>query len=207
MEVSVSFLGSKNINETIEKLNKTDCEYIHVDVMDGIYTENKTMDFDELKPILSKCNKKLDIHLMCKNPTSYIYQYSQLHPEYISIQYDCINRDACIDIIRAFGCKVGIVFNPDQLVDASLLRKVDLILIMTVVPGKPGQKLIDTCIGKINGLKKFLDMNMLYCTIECDGGVNLENVAKLKNCDIIVSGSCVTNSLDYQDTINKLRGI
>lgn len=207
MEVSVSFLGSKNINETIEKLNKTDCEYIHVDVMDGIYTENKTMSFEEIRPILEKCNKKLDIHLMCKNPTNYIYQYSQLHPEFISIQYDCDNLDTNLDIIKVMGCKSGLVFNPDQMVDARYITKVDLILIMTVVPGKPGQKIINTCIGKINGLRKYLNLNMAYTLIECDGGVNLENVANLQNCDIIVSGSCVTNSLDYQDTINKLRGI
>jgi ribulose-phosphate 3-epimerase len=112
-----------------------------------------------------------------------------------------------IDRIKLYGIKVGLVLNPDQ--DISLieeyLSEIDNILVMTVVPGLPGQELIPETVDKLNMIKKVIDKAKLNITLEVDGGINLDNVKKLKNADIIVSGSCITKSEDYQETINKLR--
>lgn len=206
-KIAVSYLGVKSIPKAILMIDKTDADYIHVDVMDGKYTDYKTVGFNEMT--LGKyTQKRLDVHLMVKKPLKYIDDFALLNVDCINVHVDIKNDlSDVIDRIKLYGIKVGLTLNPDQ--DISLIEEylpdIDNILVMTVVPGLPGQELIPETVDKLNTLKKIIDKAKLNITLEVDGGINLDNVKKVKNADIIVSGSCITKSEDYQETINKLR--
>ena len=206
-KIAVSYLGVKNISKAILMIDKTDADYIHVDVMDGKYTDYKTVGFNEMT--LGKyTQKRLDVHLMVKKPLKYIDDFADLNVDCINVHVDIKNDlNDVIDRIKLYGIKVGLVLNPDQ--DISLieeyLEEIDNILVMTVVPGLPGQEIIPETIDKLNMIRKIVDKAKLDITLEVDGGINLDNVKKVKNADIIVSGSCITKSDNFQDTITKLR--
>ncbi len=206
-KIAVSYLGVKSIPKTLIMIDKTDADYVHVDVMDGKYTPYKTVGFNE-KTLGKYTQKRLDVHLMVKKPLKYIEDFVDLNVDCINIHVDIKNDvSEVINRIKLYGIKVGLTLNPDQ--DIKLIEEylpdIDNILVMTVVPGLPGQELIPETVDKLNMIKKVIDKAKLNITLEVDGGINLDNVKKVKNADIVVSGSCITKSEDYQDTINKLR--
>ena len=208
--ISVSFLTSKDIPKTLKKLNDTDAEFIHLDVMDGKYVNNKTLPFSEVKHIYEFTDKRLDVHLMVESPSKYIKNYASLNTEYISIHLDT-KEDllANLKLIKSYGIRAGIAINPDEEVSLliSYLPYIDLILVMGVNPGMGGQKFIRKTIDKLKELqvlrKEYPNFNF---KISVDGGVNDVVASKVINyTDIIVSGSYVLNSNDYQKQINSLR--
>lgn len=208
MKISASFLGCKKIGKTLSDLNLTDVDYIHVDVMDGKYVKGKTMPFSELSTIGNYTRKRLDVHFMVSKPLKLIDLYATLNVFCLTFHLDILDDlDLIINRCRDYGIKVGIAVNPSQ--DISLvynyLDKIDLVLVMGVNPGLPGQKFIEETPTKINTLRKEIEKRKLNTLISVDGGVNLENVKYLQNCDILVSGSTITNSNDYQEIITKLR--
>lgn len=208
MKISASFLGCKKIGKTLSDLNLTDVDYIHVDVMDGKYVKGKTMPFSELSTIGNYTRKRLDVHFMVSKPLKLIDLYATLNVFCLTFHLDILDDlDLIINRCRDYGIKVGIAVNPDQ--DISLvynyLDKIDLVLVMGVNPGLPGQKFIEDTPTKINTLRKEIEKRKLNILISVDGGVNLENIKDLQNCDILVSGSTITNSNDYQEIITKLR--
>lgn len=206
-KIGVSYLGVKSVPKTLMELDKTDADYIHVDVMDGKYTKFKTVGFNEMT-IGKYTQKRLDVHLMVRKPLKYIDDFALLNVSRINIHVDIKNKlEEVIDRIKIYGIKVGLVLNPDQDIELieDYLYKIDNILVMTVVPGLPGQELIPETVKKLNTIKKIIDKAKLPITLEVDGGVNLDNIKTLKNADIIVSGSCITKSENFQDTIDKLR--
>ena len=208
MKISVSYLGCKKIGQTLSKLNLCDVDYIHVDVMDGKYVKGKTMSFNELSTIGNYTRKRLDVHFMVERPLKLIDLYATLNvfclTFHLNIQDDL---ESIIKRCNDYGIKIGLAINPDQ--DVSLvypyLDKIDLVLLMGVNPGLPGQEFIKSTLTKINTLKKEIEKRKLNTLISVDGGVNLDNAKYLKDCDILVSGSAITKSNDYQDTITKLR--
>ena len=198
-KIGVSYLGVKSIPKAIALIDKTDADYINFDVMDGKYTKYKTVFYSQ---------KRLDVHLMVKKPLKYIDDFALLNVSRINIHVDIKNKlEDVIDRIKIYGIKVGLTLNPDQDIDLieDYLDKIDNILVMTVVPGLPGQSLIPETVDKLNKIKKLIEKRKLPITTEVDGGINLETIKQVKNADIIVSGSCITKSEDYQETINKLR--
>ena len=206
MKISVSYLGCKNIKDTLKLLDKTDCDFIHCDVMDNKYVKNKSISFKDLYNATKYTTKRMDVHLMVEKPIKYIDSYASLNAEYITIHLDIKNDiDKTIDLIKMYGIKVGLALNPNQ--DIGLLKpyldKIDLILIMTVVPGKSGQELIDESSNKIKDVKKLIKGKNIL--IESDGGINDITKSKVKDSDIIVSGSYILKSEDYQTSINLLR--
>lgn len=208
MKISASFLGCKKIGKTLSDLNLTDVDYIHVDVMDGKYVKGKTMPFSELSTIGNYTRKRLDVHFMVSKPLKLIDLYATLNVFCLTFHLDILDDlDLIINRCRDYGIKVGIAVNPSQ--DISLvynyLDKIDLVLVMGVNPGLPGQKFIEDTPTKINTLRKEIEKRKLNTLISVDGGVNLENIEYLQNCDILVSGSTITNSNDYQEIITKLR--
>lgn len=207
MKVSVSYLSSKNIIEDLRKLTVTDTDYIHVDVMDGKFVKNRTLSFSELKEIHRYTNKRLDVHLMVKKPWKYIDDYATLNTEYITIHVETKNVSKTLDLIESYGIKKGLSIKPETPLDEldPYLDKVDLILVMSVEPGKGGQEFIDNTIDRIKELKKKLKEHKSNALISVDGGINEEVAKKLKNVDVLASGSYVINSADYQEAINKLR--
>lgn len=209
MKVAVSFLKSKYaLNETIERINNTDAEYIHVDIMDGEFVENKTYDYKELEDILKSSNKLLDVHLMVSDPIKYILDYKNLKPEFITVHSE-INHDIkdLIDLIHSYGIKAGISIKPRTSIESieNILEYVDNVLIMSVEPGMGGQKFIDSITYKIDILKKLKEEKKYNYVISIDGGINNETVKTVKDVDFVISGSYICVTDNYQDRIDELR--
>ena len=203
IKVSTSILTCNNRIQATEKLNKTNTDYIHIDYMDGIFVDNKEFTIEEIKTLSKISTKKLDIHIMAENPEPIIQELKGLNIEYITIHYE-INKplDKIINLIHNQGYKCGISIKPktDPKNIIEYLEKIDLVLIMSVEPGKGGQKFIPDVLNKIKELKQ----NNLI--IEIDGGINNTNIEELKNIvDIVVVGSYITNSSDYNKQINNLK--
>ena len=206
--ISVSYLSViDDLENVIDKLNNTNCDYIHVDVMDGEFVANKTVDIDLIKDILLRSNKKLDIHLMVKDIKDYVDKYSLLNPSIITIHYEAShNIDNDIEYIKSKGIKVGVSIKPNTSVSSLFpyLQDIDLVLVMSVEPGLGGQKFIDSSVSKINTLYNLRKDNKLNYLISVDGGIN-DLTASMCKCDILVVGNYITSSDDYQKSIDKLR--
>lgn len=203
IKVSTSILTCNNRIQATEELNKTNTDYIHIDYMDGIFVDNKEFTIEEIKTLSKISTKKLDIHIMAENPEPIIQELKDLNIEYITIHYE-INKplDKIINLIHNQGYKCGISIKPktDPKNIIEYLKKIDLVLIMSVEPGKGGQKFIPDVLNKIKDLKQ---NNII---IEIDGGINDTNIEELKNIvDIVVVGSYITNSNNYNKQINNLK--
>lgn len=208
--ISASFLTSKDIPKTLTELNDTDVDFIHVDVMDGKYVENKSLPFKEMRHIYKFTDKRLDVHLMVESPSKYISDYASLNTEYITIHLDTLEDTLSnLKLIKSYGIKTGIALNPTDKVESLIpyLPYIDLILVMGVIPGKGGQKFIDKTIDKLKELKVLKkEYPTFKFKVSVDGGVNKEIASKIINyTDILVSGSYVLDSDDYQKQINSLR--
>ena len=208
MKVSVSFLSSKNIPMDLVKLNNTDVDYIHVDIMDGKFVPNKTMPFSEMKHISEYTSKRLDVHLMVANPSKYIPLYAELNTEYITFHVE-VDEDieANLQLIKSYSIKCGLSIKPDTKVSSLVpyLPYLDYILVMSVEPGMGGQKFIEKSEAKINEVRALLDSYGVEAVISVDGGVTDKTIDSCKNCDIVVSGSYVINSDNFQEKISSLR--
>lgn len=208
MKISVSFLGSKNIPDTLTKLNNTTVDYIHVDVMDKTLVKRKTLPFSEMKNIYHFTSKRLDVHLMVSDPKKLIHQYATLNTEFITIHLEINeNINKLIEVIKSYGIKAGISIMTETDIEKiyPYLDKIDLVLIMGVKIGESGQEFDKRIIDKVKKLKEEIKRQKLKTLISVDGGIN-EIVAKdLSDVDILVSCSYVIQSDDYQDMINNLR--
>lgn len=195
MLISASFLSDKiKPKDAIELFDKTNVDYIHVDIMDGKFTENKSYTISEVIKYSNYTSKPLDIHLMVKNPDKYIDDLSTLHVNNITFHYEAVkNHLDIINHIKNNGIKVGTAINPDTSPKEifGLLKYTDVVLIMSVVPGKSGQKFMESVLYKIDVLKKEIEEKNYKTLISVDGGVNEENISilKEKNVDILVSSS------------------
>ena len=208
MLVSTSFLSSDNIPRDLKKLNETDTDYIHVDVMDGKFVPNKTMPFSEMKNIYKYTSKRLDVHLMVNDPTKYINDYATLNTEYITIHEEIdVDIIEMLKLIKSYGIKCGLAIKPDTLVSdlVPYLPLLDLVLVMSVEPGAGGQKFIMESEEKIKEVKTLIDTYNLSTKISVDGGINSETKNYCSLCDILVSGSYIVNSLDFSKQIDSLR--
>jgi len=192
---------------------KTD--YFHIDVMDGKFVEKDTsvLMYGYASSIKQISNIPLDVHLMVENVKEYIDEYIALNPHYITIHYEaCKDKKEVKELLKYIlknNIKCGLSVKPKTKIDEiyEFLPYINLVLIMTVEPGKGGQKLIPETLDKISKLKEYLYQNNLETYIEADGGIKLENVDKLKEAgtDIVVVGSGIINSDDYKKTITELK--
>ena len=208
--ISASFLTSKDIPKTLTELNDTDVDYIHVDVMDGRYVENKSLPFKEMRHIYKFTDKRLDVHLMVSCPSKYICDYASLNTEYITIHLDTLEDTLSnLTLIKSYGIKTGIAINPNDEIEALIpyLPYIDLILVMGVIPGRGGQEFINSTIDKLKELKVLKkEYKKFNFKVSIDGGINNFVAKKVSTLvDIIVSGSYITNSTDFQKQIDSLR--
>ena len=205
MKLSVSILSTDNKIEYVKKLNNTKTNYIHIDVMDGLFVPDTKFSIEEIKEINKVSNKKLDIHLMVDNPITYIEKLNNMNINNITIHIE-ITKDInyLIDKIHSLGYQARLSINPSTNVELlyPYLNKVDGILIMSVNPGKGGQEFIPNTLDKVAKIKE-INNNL---SLEIDGGVNNTNVSLIKNkgIDTIVVGSYITKSEDYLNRINNL---
>ena len=212
VKVSTSILSIKdNIIEEVKKINNTNTDFIHYDIMDGKFVSNKSFSFDDIKKINNFITKPLDIHLMVEEPLKYIEFYKDLNPEYITIHYEIDNYINYINVIKSYNIKAGISIKPKTLVEDifPLLNNLDLVLVMSVEPGMGGQEFIEDSLTKIRKLKQYIEDNNLKTIIEVDGGINDISAKECikQGADILVCGSYITNSDNYQEKINKIKSI
>lgn len=204
MKISVSILKEKeNYKEAIEKLNNTSCDYIHIDVLDNTFVKQKSFEYNNFLNI--EFNKKIDVHLMSNNLDEQIDNFSKLNPEYITIHEEVKDTIKYINKIKNKGIKVGLAINPETDIENvyPYLEIVDLILIMSVHPGKGGQEFMPEVIGKLQELKEIQDRYNFI--IEVDGGINDETIKYVNRyVDLVVSGSYITNSSNYEEKIESL---
>lgn len=206
--LSISILGIKeNIEKNIKKLDNLEIDYFHIDIMDGIFVKNKTWQFNEINSILRNTNHKKDIHLMVKNIKEYIDEYKNINPEFITFHYEATDKPLeIIKYIKKNNIKAGLSIKPNTKVEEiePLLKYVDLVLVMSVEPGEGGQEYIKNSTEKIDKLKTLKEQNKYNYLIEVDGGINNKTKELVKNADIIVVGSYITNN-DYEEKIKELK--
>lgn len=207
MKVSGSILSSTlSAKEAINIYNKTSIDYIHLDIMDGKFVNNKTWTIGEINKLANNTTKSFDIHLMVKSPDKYIDDLSLLNTSYITFHYEAVNNHLdIINHIKMNGIKAGIAISPKTSPKEilSLLPYLDLVLIMSVEPGASGQKFMESVLYKIDILKKEIAEKGYKTIINVDGGINDETIESLKekNVDMVVSASYLLSG----DTENKIR--
>lgn len=200
--LSVSILSLEDKNR-IKELANQNIDYLHLDIMDGKYVDNRTMEFNELANYLKDINKPFDVHLMVRDVYKYAEMYSKLKPVIITFHLDSdSNPNQVINYLKKQNIKVGIAIKPNE--DVSIIKpyldQIDLALIMSVEPGKGGQKFIKDVVPKIAALRN-LKSDLI---IEIDGGINNETIKNCQDCDIIVVGSYITSG-DFKNKIANLK--
>lgn len=208
MLISSSFLTSKNIPKDLTLLNETDTDYIHVDVMDGKFVKEKSLPFKEIRHIYKYTSKRLDIHLMVEKPEKFIPDYAKLNAEYITFNIEVdSNIESCLKLIKSYAIKCGLAISPDTKVKELVpyLPLVDMILVLGVYPGKGGQAFIPETKEKVNELKILLKEYKSKARISVDGGINNDTKKEVSKADILVAGSFILNSDNYQEKIDSLR--
>lgn len=210
MEISVSILNSNDRVMDVKKLNNTNCDYIHIDVMDGEFVNPTEFSYEEIIDIITVCNKKIDVHLMCKEPIKYIEKLVNYNISNITFHEE-VDEDLfdIIDLIKKYNIGVGMSIKPNTSVDKldKYLDKIDLVLVMSVEPGYGGQEFMLSSLDKVRKLKKRIKDRNLDVKIEIDGGVKDTNINLIKESgvDISVVGSFVTKSDDFNKSINILK--
>ena len=217
MEISTSLLSVKkeDIIQTIYNLEVAHTDYFHIDVMDGRFVENDTSETMRIycEYLNQVTNVPIDVHLMVTNIKEYVDSYSIFNPNIITFHYEACKDDTEVDKyieqIKGRECKVGLAIKPNTDIEkiVKFLPKINLLLIMSVEPGKGGQKFIERNVEKIKKAKAKIDELGLDTEIEVDGGINLENSKEVKEAGatMLVSGTGIISSKDYSYTIKKLK--
>lgn len=217
VEVSTSILSADRENSlgVFYNLEAAKTNYFHIDVMDGEFVENNTIELmqEYVGQIKQISNTPLDIHLMVKDIKIFVNSYIPYEPNTITFHLEaCENEEKAKKIIRYIHdnhIKAGMAIKPNTSVEEiyKYLPYINSVLVMTVEPGKGGQKLIPETIDKVKKIKEYIESNNIDIDIEVDGGVNLENVEKLKEAgaNIIVVGTAIINSKDYNKTIEEIK--
>lgn len=201
MKIAGSFLKVQDNKEKIKKLEQS-TDQIHFDIMDGIFTQNKTPELESIN-----IKKDIDIHLMVVNIKKYVEKVLKYNPKYITFHAEATDDiKECIKYIKEKNIKVGLAINPETQIETiyKYLNDIDLVLIMSVKPGKGGQKFIDIS-DKINKLYNYRKEKHLSFLIEVDGGINNKTIKKINNADIAVCGSFITDSNDYNEKVKALK--
>lgn len=210
--ISPSLLAADfgNLRKDVEMVNGSVADWIHCDIMDGLFVPNMSFGFPVLESVKKVATKPLDVHLMIVDPDRYIQRFHDVGAGILTVQYEaCTHLNRSVAAIKELGMKAGVAINPHTPVVLlkNILPYVDMILIMTVNPGYGGQKFIMESYNKIEELRKMIDDGGYDVLIEVDGGVDVKNVAKLveSGVDVLVAGSSVFSSPNPSDTIMKLK--
>lgn len=205
MKIAVSYLASDNYKKCIEVLNNTKTDFIHVDLCDGKYVETKNFTLKNVISLLKSSKKKLNIHLMVIDPKKYIDSLATLNVDEIII-HNVNGAQNLINYIKSLGIKAGIAINPNEKITdfEKYFDMVDTILVMSVMPGKGGQTFIKDVLQTIDYLNSI--KNNYNFDIAVDGGINSETINFVKDkVDLVISGSFITKSDDYDKQISILK--
>lgn len=196
MIVSPSILAAdfNALDQEMKKVNDSSCEWVHLDVMDGKFVPNTTFDEKLVKELRPISNKIFDVHLMIEKPVEHVMKYYEAGADYVTFHFEaCENIKEVLETLKKQNLKVGLSIKPATSVTVldEFLPYLDLILVMSVEPGKGGQKFMDSCLDKIDYLVKKRRENNYSYLVEVDGGINLDTAKLVKQvgCDAVVAGT------------------
>lgn len=214
MKVSPSMLSANfgALAQDLEMINRSECDYLHLDVMDGVFVPNISFGFPVMKAAAKVCTKPLDVHLMIVEPQNWISQVRDLGAEIMNVHQEaCIHLHRTVQAIHQAGMKAGVTICPATPVATltDIIGDIDLALIMSVNPGFGGQPFIEHSIKKVEELRRLIDSTGSKALIEVDGGVNADTGARLAaaGADILVAGSYVFNAPDPLKAIQSLKNL
>ena len=210
--VSPSLLSADflHLDRDIDMINQSEAEWLHLDVMDGVFVPNISFGFPVLEAVASRCRKALDVHYMVVHPEQYISRTAKLGAMMMNVHYEaCTHLHRTIQAIHDAGMKAGVTLNPSTPVSTleDIIEDVDMVLLMSVNPGFGGQKFIENTLSKVSRLKTMIAESGSKALIEVDGGVQAETAPRLVKAgvDVLVSGSYVFKSSDPMAIIKGLR--
>lgn len=201
-----------HLGDDIEMLNKSQADWIHVDVMDGHFVPNISFGFPIMEAIKPLAKKPLDVHIMVVEPERYVERFVEAGADILTIHLEATpNIYRTVTLIKDLGAKAGVVINPQTTIDAleAIIYEVDLVLVMSVNPGYGGQKFIPYTFEKVEHLKELIRESKTDVLIEVDGGVTEANAKQLleAGADVLVAGSAIFNSSNPTETISRLKNI
>ena len=210
--ISPSLLSADfgNLQRDIEMLNASECDWLHVDVMDGLFVPNISFGQPIVKHIKRHARKPLDVHLMIEDPGRYVQDFREAGADILTFHYEASHHhDRILHAIHDAGMQGGVVLNPSSPVSLleDIVQECDLVLLMSVNPGFGGQKFIENTYGKVRQLRDLCQRKNPRCLIEVDGGVNLQNAPLLleAGADVLVAGNAVFKSDDPVQTIHMMK--
>lgn len=201
-----------NLQRDSEMLNKSEADWFHIDIMDGVFVPNISFGMPVLKAIAQHAQKPLDVHLMIVDPDRYIDTFATLGAEILTVHFEACNHlHRSIQKIKSCGMKAGVALNPHTPVDniSEIIQDIDLVCLMSVNPGFGGQSFIQNTFQKVEKLRSIIKEKKTSCFIEIDGGVSNLNSSKLAQCgaDVLVAGSYVFNAENPESNIKLLKDI
>lgn len=214
MIVSPSLLSANfaDLKSDIEMINRSEAEWLHLDIMDGVFVPNISFGFPVLKAVAKHCTKKLDVHLMIVEPGKFVNEVKALGAYMMNVHYEaCPHLHRTIQQIHDAGMKAGVTLNPHTPVCVleDIIQDVDMVLLMTVNPGFGGQKFIEHSIDKVKALRALIERTGSHALIEVDGGVNEQTAPRLAaaGTDVLVAGSYVFGADNPEANITLLKNL
>lgn len=200
------------LKDDLDKINSSEADWLHIDIMDGVFVPNISFGFPVLEYVAKLCNKPLDVHLMIVQPEKFVKEVKALGSMMMNVHYEaCPHLHRVIQLIKDNGMKAGVTLNPATPVSvlSDIISDLDMVLLMSVNPGFGGQKFIPNTLNKVRKLKEMIQEAGSDTLIEVDGGVNLETGKQLieAGADVLVAGSAVFKAPDMIDMIHKMKNL